>query len=61
MKSNCFMRLKSLEPRGIQSTIMAAFSVISISIMLILGIVMYVRFSMLTRQETIRSTEMLME
>ncbi len=44
-----------------QSTIMIVFSGISISIMLTLGIVMYVRFSVSTRQETIRSTQMLME
>ncbi len=40
---------------------MIAFSVISVSIMLILGIVMYVRFSNSARQDTIQSTQKLME
>ena len=53
--------MKSAKPRGIQSTIMFAISVISISIMLILGIVMYIRFSVLSRQEIIQSTQKLME
>lgn len=44
-----------------QSTIMIAFSVISISIMLLLGSVMYIRFSALSRQEVIQSTKKLME
>lgn len=45
----------------IQSTIMLSFSVISISIMLILGIVMYIRFSNSSRDETIQSAQKLME
>ena len=53
--------MRRLEPRGIQSTIMFSFSVISISIMLILGIVLYLRFSTSTREETIQSTRRLME
>lgn len=44
-----------------QSTIMIAFSVISISIMLLLGSVMYIRFSALSRQEVIQSTKKLMK
>lgn len=44
-----------------QSTIMITFSVISISIMLLLGSVMYIRFSALSRQEIIQSTKKLME
>ena len=40
---------------------MAAFSFISISIMLILGVVMYIRFSASSRQEIILSTQKLME
>ncbi|HIS32840.1 MAG TPA: sensor histidine kinase [Candidatus Limivivens intestinipullorum] len=40
---------------------MTAFSVISISIMLILGIVLYARFSALSRGEIIQSTTKLME
>ncbi len=49
------------KPQGIQSTIMIVFSVISFSIMLILGIVLYIRFSRLSRQEVIQSTRKLME
>ncbi len=52
---------EKLQPRGLQSTIMLAFSVISISIMLILGVVMYFKFSALTRQEVVQSTQKLME
>lgn len=44
-----------------QSTIMIAFSMISISIMLLLGSVMYLRFSALSRQEVIQSTKKLMK
>lgn len=61
MKNNYFRHLKKLKPRGIQSTIMITFSIISITMMLILGIVMYIRFSNLSRQETIQSTQKLME
>jgi len=52
---------QGLKPRGMQSTIMIAFSAISISIMLILGIVMYIKFSSLSRQEVIQNTQKLME
>lgn len=61
MKNNYFSKLKKLKPRGMQSTIMIAISIISISIMLILGIVMYFRFSALSRQEIVQSTQTLME
>lgn len=61
MKSKYIRKLKNLKPRGMQSTIMLAFSVISISIMLVLGIVMYLRFSTVSRQEMIQSTQKLME
>lgn len=61
MKSRFLKYVKGLEPRGIQTTIMFSFSVISISIMLILGIVLYLRFSNATRQETIQSTRRLLE
>ena len=44
-----------------QSTIMVAFSVISISIMLLIGIVLYIRFSAWNRQESIRAAEKMME
>ena len=48
-------------PRGIQSAIMTAFSVISIVIMLILGIALYITFSAISRQEIVHSTQKLME
>ncbi len=44
-----------------QSTIMGAFSVISLLIMLILGVVLYLRFSNVSRDEIVQSTEKLME
>lgn len=53
--------LKELKLRGIQSTIMFSFSVISISIMVILGALMYLRFSNAAREEMIQSTRKLME
>ena len=52
---------EKLKPKGIQSTIVLAFSVVSVSIMLILGIVMYLKFSDLSRQEIIDNTQKLME
>ncbi|HIS63537.1 MAG TPA: sensor histidine kinase [Candidatus Scybalomonas excrementigallinarum] len=61
VKNKCFGCLKKFKPKGMQSTIMIAFSVISISIMLLLGSVMYIRFSALSRQEVIQSTKKLME
>ncbi|WP_072524086.1 cache domain-containing sensor histidine kinase [Clostridium sp. Marseille-P3244] len=61
MKDKYFRHLKKLQPRGIQTTIMAAFSVISISIMLILGVVLYMRFSTIWKEETVQSTQKLME
>ncbi len=60
-KNRHFKHLEKLKPKGIQSTIMAAFSVISISIMLILGVVLYMRFSTMSREETVQSTRKLME
>lgn len=44
-----------------QSALMLAFSVISISLMLVLGIVMYIRFSNSSKEETVQSTQKLME
>ena len=61
MKDKYFRHLKKLQPRGIQTTIMAAFSVISISIMLVLGVVLYMRFSTIYGEETVQSTRKLME
>lgn len=61
MKNKFLERLRRAQPRGMQSTIMFALSVISISIMVILGIVIYMRFSASSRQEIIQSTSKLME
>lgn len=52
---------EKLKPKKIRTAIMAAFSFISVSIMLILGVVMYIRFSASSRQEIILSTQKLME
>lgn len=54
-------RFGKLKPRGVQATIMLSFSVISISIMVILGAALYLRFSSATQMETIRSTQRLIE
>lgn len=56
-----FTHLRERKARGIQTTLVTAFSVISISIMLILGVVLYVRFSALSREEIIQSTQKMME
>lgn len=61
MKNKYQKYMKKLNPRGMQSTIMLVFTVITISLMLFLGIVMYIRFSISSRQETIQSTKKLME
>ena len=61
MKNKYFGYLEKITHRGIQSTIMLTFSVISISLMLILGLVLEARFSAVYRDEVIRSTRMLME
>lgn len=53
--------MKKPELSGIQSTIMVVFSVVSLSMLLILGVVMYIRFSASARQEIISSTQKLME
>lgn len=53
--------MKRLKPKGMQSTVMLAFSLISLSIMLVLGIVMYVKFSAMSQREMIRDTEKRME
>lgn len=61
MKDKYLRRLKKLKPREIQSTIMLAFSVISISIMLIVVFVLYIRFFTLAREENIQRTRQLLE
>lgn len=61
MKSKGLRALRIPGPRGIQATIMFSFSVISVSIMLIIAVVLYLRFSTSSRQETIHNTQRLME
>ena len=61
MRSRYSSFWEKVKPTGMQSVIMLVFSVISISIMLILGIVMYLRFSASSRQEMIQGTQKLME
>lgn len=61
MKKEFFRRLRKLEPRGMQTTVMLTFSAISLSIILILSGVMYLRVSALSREESIQSTQKLME
>ncbi|SDF40635.1 sensor histidine kinase [Marvinbryantia formatexigens DSM 14469] len=61
MKNKYFGYLEKITHRGIQSTIMLTFSVISISLMLILGLVLEARFSVVYRGETVRSAQKLME
>lgn len=52
---------RKFKPKGIQSSLMIAFSGISVFIMIVLGITLYIRFYSLSRQETIDSTKRLME
>lgn len=61
MKNKWDCRSKQMKPMGMQSTVMFTLSVISISIMLILGVVMYFRFSAASREEITQSTQKLME
>lgn len=58
---NKFNFLESIRQRGIQSTVMSTFSIISISLMLFMGIVLGIRFSMVSKNEITRSTQKLME
>ncbi len=51
---------RKLSSRGIQTTIMVTFTVVSVSIMLILGLTLYGRFSVLYSQSTEESTQRLM-
>lgn len=56
MRAKYFSQIEKLKPRQIQSTIMIAFSLISIAIMLVLGVGIYIRFSEVSRREIIQST-----
>lgn len=61
MKNKSIKFWDTVKPREIQSTIMAAFSVISIFIMLVMGLVMYNRFLIVSREENVQNTQKLME
>ena len=61
MKHNYSGILKRLKPKGIQSTIMVIFSGISLSLLLVSGLILYSRFSTVFRKEMVQSTKTLME
>lgn len=61
MKRKLFQYLKKLKPGEIQTTLMLVVSGISLVTMLLMGIIMYMRFSTLSRQEIIESSRKLME
>src|SRR5699024_11164258 len=61
VKNKFYEYLNRLKPRGIQSTLMISFSMISVFIMLILGVVLYIRFSNVSRDEIVETTRKLME
>lgn len=61
MKNEYLDFWENLKHRGIQSTIMLTFSVISILLMLALGIVLDVRFSAVSKKEVLKSAQKLME
>ena len=61
VKNRFFEYLNKLKPRGIQSILMISFSVLSVAVMLILGVVLYIRFSNVSRDEIVETTRKLME
>ena len=61
VKNKFLKYLNKLKPRGMQTTLMLSFSVISVLIMLILGVVLYIRFSNVSRGEIVETTRKLME
>ena len=61
MKNKLLQFWGELKPREIQSTIMIAFSFISIFLMLIMGLVMYNRFVNASREENVQNTQKLIE
>lgn len=61
MKNKRFNFVDMVKPREIQSTIMAAFSLISIILMLVMGLVLYNRFIMVSREENVQNTQKLVE
>lgn len=61
VKNKILNYLNKLKPGGMQATLMVTFSVISVLIMLILGVVLYLRFSSVSRNEIVETTRKLME
>lgn len=61
VKNRFFEYLNKLKPRGIQSILMISFSVLSVAVMLTLGVVLYIRFSNVSRDEIVETTRKLME
>ena len=61
VRDRIYKYLKNIAPGEIQSMIMIVFSVISVSIVLCVGIVMYLRFSTVSKEDTIESTQKLVE
>lgn len=61
MKDKRYKHLKNIAPGEIQSMIMIVFSVISVSIVLCVGIVMYLRFSTVSKEDTIENTQKLVK
>ena len=61
MNDKFVKQLKKWKPGNIQTSLMIAFSLISVSIVVCMGVIMYVRFSSVSRQEIIESTQKLMD
>lgn len=61
MNDRFVKQLKKWKPGNIQTLLMIAFSLISVSIVVCMGVIMYVRFSSVSRQEIIESTQKLMD
>ncbi len=61
MENRNFNFLKNVGQRDIQSTLMATFSVITISLMLIMGIVLDMRFYAVSKNDTVRNAQKVME
>ncbi|MDD4369046.1 MAG: histidine kinase, partial [Oscillospiraceae bacterium] len=61
MKHRLLTSLRKIAPRVIQTTLMLAFSLIAISLMFVMGIVMYLRFYASSRQDIVSSTQKLLE
>ena len=53
--------MKKWKPGNIQTSLMIAFSLISVSIVVCMGVIMYIRFSSVSRQEIVDSTQKLMD